>query len=235
MGAACPGVIRGDEQNELVACHSLAQQRLVETAPSTRPSSTVPSWDGGRDLGGITHRQPQFDSRMDPAVFGQVPWQPVAGDGLAGAHGQTAALQAAELPQHELDCRGARQNGPGLVEKGASRLGQGDVPPDAVEQSRAVPALQRCDGGAGDGLRKVQRLGGAGDVLAFRDGDEYPKLLQGHAAQLSRRGGGAGSLGAVGPIRCFCLICSNSGPRQASTWSEVQAHSNDGRAARCCS
>ncbi len=96
------------------------------------------------------------------------------------AHGQGAALQAAELRQHELRGCDACQHGPCLIEKGASRLGQRDIPPDTLEQLRSMPALKRRNRGAGGGLRKIERLGPARDVLPFRHRDEYPKLLQGH-------------------------------------------------------
>jgi hypothetical protein len=62
-----------------------------------------------------------------------------------------------------------------------------------MEQFYAMPALQRGNGGAGSGLRKVQRLRRAGDMLPFRNRDEDPKLLQGHPAHPVPRGRAAGS------------------------------------------
>ena len=56
-----------------------------------------------------------------------------------------------------------------------------------------MPAFQSRDGGAGGGLRQVERLSGPSDVLALGHGDEDAELVQGHAA--------AWSPGTVGTIR----------------------------------
>ena len=77
---------------------------------------------------------------------------------------------------------------PGFVEKDSSWLGQLDIPPNTVEELRAVPTFQRRNGGTDGGLREAQRLGCTSDVLPLRHGNEDPELLQSHPAHLIARG-----------------------------------------------
>ena len=89
-------------------------------------------------------------------------------------------LQAAQLRQHQFGGLGPRQRRPRLVEEDAAGLGELDAAADAVEEGGAVAVLEHADGRADRRRRQVERRGGLGEVLAFGDGDEDAKLVEGH-------------------------------------------------------
>jgi hypothetical protein len=111
--------------------------------------------------------------------------QPIAGDGLARVNGKDAALEIAQFGEDKLRRLGPRQDGARLGEEQGASLGQLDAAADPVEKFCAVPSFQRSDRGADSRLSDVKRLGGARDMLAFRDGDEDPEVFERHGLTLS--------------------------------------------------
>jgi hypothetical protein len=80
---------------------------------------------------------------------------------------------------------GPRQNGARLSEEQRAGLSQLDAAADPVEKLRSMPPFQHRDRGADRRLSNVERLGGARDMLAFRDGDKDPELFERHSPTLS--------------------------------------------------
>ena len=121
-----------------------------------------------------------LDLRIGASERGQVPRQPISGDGLARLHGQRPPLQAAKFAERKLRHIGARQHGPRLRQKGLASLGQLDPAPHPIEQLGVVTRLQSRDRVAHGGLCKVQGTRRLSDMLPLGDRDEDAKLLEGH-------------------------------------------------------
>jgi hypothetical protein len=111
--------------------------------------------------------------------------QPIASDRLAGMNGEDAAFEIAQFGEDELGRLGPRPNGARLSEEQRAGLSQLDAAADPVEKLRSMPPFQHRDRGADRRLSNVERLGGARDMLAFRDGDKDPELFERHCPTLS--------------------------------------------------
>ena len=124
-------------------------------------------------LAGVADRQADLDLRMTGAERHQPAGQPIAGDGLAGRDQQHAARQLAQFRQPEPCRLGTRQHRARLAEEQASRSGQLDAAPDAVEQPDPDPVFQRADRMADRRLGQVERPGGPGHVLPLGNRHEH--------------------------------------------------------------
>jgi hypothetical protein len=137
-----------------------------------------------RHLRGVADEKADIDAFMLAAERHQVPRQPIAGDRLARHHKKRAMLAAAEFAQQQLRRLRLGHDAARRAEKQRPRLGQFDPPPDAVKQLRIVPRLQRRDRGAHRRLAKMQRFRRPRHMLALRDGDENPELIESHGESL---------------------------------------------------
>ena len=139
----------------------------------------------------IPDRDADRQPRVGPAEVDEARRQPVAGDGFACLDLQAPPPQAGDLGQHELRAVDLREDGLRLDEKRRAGLRQFYAATDALEQTRIMASLERGDMRADRRLREMENLRRLCDVLAFGDGDEDAKLVEGH--------GGLGSIGTARP------------------------------------
>ena len=165
--------------------HSLSGQW-----PASTRRALAQGWSGPTtttSLGGVADAQAHVHAWIGTPERDEVPWQPVARDGLAGMHVQGAALQAAQLGEGAFGAIGPRQHRPGFTQEQGTGICQRDAAPDAVEELGTVSSLQACDSGADRRLGHVERFGRARDMASLIHGHEDAELLQRHA-RLTRAG-----------------------------------------------
>ena len=134
--------------------------------------------------------QPKVDAGMAGLESREHRRQPVVRHCLAGDDPEAAPLQSGKLGKHDASVFGPCKHRAGLGQKQATRLGEFDPPPHAVEQPDVVALLQRGDGGARRRLREVQRLRRLRHVLALGNGNEDAKLIERHSVPPERPGAG---------------------------------------------
>jgi len=171
---------RRDQNDQLVARDRLALQGGRVDRPLDEAELGLALDDRGRDLGGVADDQLERDARMGAAKGGEVAWQPVAGDRLAGLQPQPAGGGVGQRREQRLGAPGLRQHGLRRREEQPADLRQDDSAPLSMEKFGAVPGLQGRQRGADGGLAEMERGGGARDVAGARDGGEDAKLFEGH-------------------------------------------------------
>ena len=138
-----PGVAGRHDDDELVARHDAADEKRVVMGTLDEAEIGRALAHGGRYLRGVADRQADVDAGMAPSERHEMARQPVARDRLARRHRQGSAPQAAEFGQRQLGGRSPCQHGPGLDQEHLTGLRQNDTAADAVEQLRAMLALER--------------------------------------------------------------------------------------------
>src|ERR1700759_1694507 len=117
---------------------------------------------------------------MRTAERNQVPWEPITGDCLAGAHAESSASQNGQLRQYQFRRLGTCEHSPCLHQEERTGFGQFDASSDAMEQLRAMARLKSGDSCANSRLRHMKGLSCTCNVLPFGNRHEYTELLQGH-------------------------------------------------------
>jgi len=124
-----------------------------------------------------------------------MPRQPIAGNRLAGVDGEGAALQPPSS-QSTSSADSARARTARASARNSAPAAVNSMPrPTRLKSFAPCRALQRRDRGTDRRLRNVERLGGARDVVAFRDHHEDTELFKRHGhdaisvrSRLAKRG-----------------------------------------------
>ena len=102
LAARSPGMVLADHDDQLVAGYRNANEaiRCDSALDETKLHRSI--LDGRGDLRCIADFKLYRDERIALVERDQMPGEPIAGDGLAGLHGQPATFQSAEVAERKV-------------------------------------------------------------------------------------------------------------------------------------